>query len=172
MSTEERLEKLERELGGMWYWVGALVLVGLVLLMSVLALAVRITQTTPGDGPKVIRANEFRLEDEEGESRARLRVRHGWVSLDLFDEHDTPRASLHVSETGPALCLCDDDGKWRALLRVFGDGPALWLYDEDHKARAVLGVNQTISPDLTLTKHPESSLALMGPDEKTEWSAP
>ena len=61
MTTEERLEKVERELA------------------AVYALGV-------GAVPKTIRAKEFILEDENGKRRAGLRVLKDGPGLYLYDE--------------------------------------------------------------------------------------
>ena len=62
-------------------------------------------------GAKVMRANQFILEDEDG----------------------TVRAALTVDTDGPQLILCDGTGVIRARLTVDDDGPQLRLTDETGK---------------------------------------
>ena len=145
MTTEERLEKLERELAranrhNRW------LLAGVVLAIVGLSLAWTWTKTTAiaqaqglGTTTKVIRANEFILEDE----------------------NHKPRASLGATKDGAKLSLYDKNGKGGVMLGATKDGANLSLYDENRKARGMLSVNKG-----------GAGLRLCGPDGETLWSAP
>ena len=62
--------------------------------------------------PKVIRANQFVLEDDNGKTRAVLDVgKDGVPGLYLYDDNGTPRAMLGVSKGGSVLALCDKNGR-------------------------------------------------------------
>ena len=135
MTTEERLEKVERELSGakrrnrfMWAVVGA---------AGVVVVAWAFTRATPvalGQGTgavsKTLRANAFVLLDEKGQ----------------------PRAKLAVDEYGPRLLLLDENGEVRAALSAFEDGPRLTLFDERGVGarRATLAVDKDGEPWLVL----------------------
>jgi len=122
MTTEERLEKLERELTranrcNRW------LLAGVVLAAGLLALAWTWTQSTAvaqaqgaETAPKVIRANKLVIEDEKGKIRVILSVNKDGASLALDDENGKTRASLNVYKDRPSLTLSDADGKalWSA----------------------------------------------------------
>ena len=96
MGTEERLEKLERELlaekrRNRWL----LAVVGLGVVGVALAWTLATTTATAqaqgaNTGPKVIRANQFILEDETGKTRARLGVDQDGPGLTLIDETGKP----------------------------------------------------------------------------------
>ncbi|HUU30077.1 MAG TPA: hypothetical protein VM123_19910 [archaeon] len=153
MTIEERLEVVERELAvsrrrtrRLWISLG--------LAGAVCALVWSLTATTstakaqePG---KVIRANAFIVEDENGKGRA----------------------MLNANKDGTGLSLRDENGQIRAGIDAYKDGPMLGLYDENEKVRAELGVGQTETPDGRIITHPESSLRLYKPVEKVIWSAP
>ena len=137
MDTEERLEKLGRELlteKRRTRWLLAAVLVGLV--GGGLAWTWwTITATSQGAnvGPKVIRATQFILEDETGKLRAMLSANKDAPRLDLAGEDGKARVGLAVSKDGPALVLLDENGKARVGLAVSKGGPWLALFDETGK---------------------------------------
>jgi len=142
MTTEPRIEKLENELICAERRNGRL-LAGVFLLVAFLALmwsgADKLSPAyAQNTAPKVIRANEFILEDENGKTRAVLGMSNGAPVLSLVDENGELLAMLAVSKDGPMLSLCDENGKIRAGLSVSKDGPALGLYDKNGKTRAKL----------------------------------
>jgi hypothetical protein len=148
MDTEERLEKLERELLAEKRrnrWLLAAVGLGLVGVALAWTLAT-ITSTAQAQGanigPKVIRATQLILEDETGKPRAWLGVSKDGPMLTLVDENGKPRAMLSVRKDGPALLLDDETGKLRAALGVLKSGPGLEMLDENGKQRAVLSVSK------------------------------
>jgi len=110
MTTEERLENLERELkktkAGLTaskrrnrWMLGGVAL----LILGCLAIA-----ATPGNN-RTIRANTFILEDANGK----------------------PRASMSMDKDGPSLVMCDANGKTRAGMSASEDGSGLVLADEN-----------------------------------------
>lgn len=84
----ERLERLEREVRAgkrrnRWLLVAlGLGIVGVLLTWTL----THTTATAQAQGPKVIRANEFILEDQNDRIRAMLRVDKGGARLALLDE--------------------------------------------------------------------------------------
>ena len=117
-TTEERLEKLERTtrryrlaLAG----PGIAVLAGVVIWVAIRCVSPAQAQNPVGAG-KVIRARQFILEDENGETRAALYVDKDGPTLGLTDEKGQARAMLYVGKVGPVLGLLDEKGKsiWRA----------------------------------------------------------
>ena len=186
MTTEERLEKLERELtetkalaarrpdvrrGWLLAVVGVAV-VGLGLAWTLAKTTATAQAQAAGAVPKTIRANEFILEDADGKRRAWLGVDKDGPGLHLLDENGKPRAVLTVTKDGPGLNLYDEKGNGRAALGVLKDGAALALFDEKGKGRTTLGVNQTVTPDGKTITYPESSLLLFDEKGKRIWSAP
>ena len=101
--------------------------------------------------PKVIRANQFVLEDENGKTRAVLDVgKDGVPGLYLYDDTGTPRIMLGVSKGGSVLALCDKNGKTIISLTVSNDGSSLRLSDDNGKTRAVLDMGNDGVPGLAL----------------------
>jgi len=148
MTTEERIEKLERELaktkrGGrrLLALLGA-GLVGLGLAWGLTKTTATVQPEGAAAVPKTIRANAFVLEDPKGNVCARLDVLADSAGLVLLDEKQKPRVSLRVGEGGPALSLNDEKGNPRAGLTVANDGPILLLYDDKANVRAALGVQE------------------------------
>lgn len=164
MTTEERLESLERELAHVKRHNRRLVVFALVAAGVAVVAAAWIG--TPGKvlaesgakALKVVRANEFILEDADGKVRAtlgvdkdgsglRLRDENGQIRAGLYVSADIPldvagkgRANLVVTKGGPGLYLLDENGGLRAWLQAFGDWSMLQLFDEKGKARAWLNV--------------------------------
>jgi hypothetical protein len=188
MTTEERLEKLERELTktkrrNRWLLGG----VGLVLGMFALAWATigtagKAQAQATGPAKKVIHANEFILEDENGKVRVVLSARTDGSGLFLYDENSKELVMLAVNKAGPGLALCDAKGEPRvqltaeddgarlilsdekglsgAALGVLKNGPELRLFDDKSKTRAMLGVNKD-GPALTLCDENSRPRAVM-----------
>ena len=153
MDTEKRLEKLERELFAEKRrnrWLLAAVGLGLVGVGLAWTLATT-TATAQGAsiGPKVIRANQFILEDETGTTRAALQVGKGGSGLSLYDENGKLRAMVGVVKDGPGLTLFDENGKRRVMLGEYKNGPILGLFDENGKGRVSLDVTKN-GPGLEL----------------------
>ena len=102
-------------------------------------------------GPKLIRANQFVLEDDNGKTRAVLDVgKDGVPGLYLYDDNGTPRAMLGASNHGSVLALCDKNGKTLISLTVSNDGSSLRLSDDDGKPRVRLTVSNDGEPGLAL----------------------
>ena len=134
MTTEERLEKLEKELmRGRRFNCWLLAGLGLVIVVWVVGWAFRpgtATAQPAGAAAREVRACRFILEDENGKTRAWLEVNKDGPILSLFDEKDKPRAILKVDKTGPGLGLSDENGKPRVILSVDKDCPILTLSAE------------------------------------------
>jgi hypothetical protein len=157
MTTDERLEKLERELSRArtrfrWSIVGA----GLCIISGAVIYAYGQYKTgvlpRAAEAGKEIRANSFVLEDANGKPRAslgmdedglELRLKYGngnigaalclhddKMVLSLSDNNGKPRAVLGVTQNVPLLCLYDEKEEPRATLTVLADGPHLVLRDE------------------------------------------
>jgi len=102
-------------------------------------------------GSKVIRANQFVLEDANGKTRAVLDVdKDGVPGLYLYDDNGTPRAMLGVGNYGSVLAMFDQNGKNRVSLAVSNDGTSLRLSDDKGKPRARLTVGNDGVPGLAL----------------------
>lgn len=155
MTTEERLEKLEKELMrgrkfNRWLLAGLGLIIGAWIVgwapMSETATA----QPTEAVS-REIRARLFIIEDDKGRTRAMLGAFEDGSELQLSDENGKPRvvliaskdeselqlqangethAWMHVSNSGSLLQLNDENGHYRLGLHVFKDGPKLDLCDE------------------------------------------
>jgi hypothetical protein len=169
ISTEERLEKLERNLTRAKRDNRRMIVVGVGIVLGALALlvvwgspvSVAQAQENAAD-KKVIRAQEFVLVDEQdkpramltisedepamslhddrGEIRAMLGVTKDRSFLRLYDERGEPRAGMDVAEDGPRLKLFDEQGNGHTVLIVDKDGPSLIMYDEKGEGGAMLTV--------------------------------
>lgn len=184
MTTDERLEALERELAvakaeatrGKRRNRRLLTAVGLAAgvfaLVWVIAAAATRTQAQGGVSPTTIRASQFILTDEKGKCRAVLNLTEDGPALVLTDESNKPRGTLNMGKLGPALGLFDESGRPRVMLKTDKHGPALDLLDENGRVRAMLGAGRTRTPDGKNIAYPESSLVLFGPDGQAIWRAP
>ena len=180
MTTEERLENVERELveakaqatrakrRNRWLLAAVTLAAGVFALVWIVAGAANRAQAQGGGVSPVIRAGRFELVDGNGRTCAVLSTFGGGARLALGEN----RAVLAVGKGGGGLVLCDEKGLPRAALDVEKDGPALRLLDANLNTRASLGVMVTRTPDGKTITHPESSLILSGPDGKVKWQAP
>jgi hypothetical protein len=146
MTTEERLERVEKEL------VKAKRRSRVVLVAAVMAVAV-VFLLGAGNGTvqNVIRAGKFELVDASGTVRAALGSDSAGRSALAFGNEKNPRIVLALdSAGGSALVLCDQNGKGRVLLALSGSGePDLELYDQNDTSRVMLGLD-TSGPMLYL----------------------
>jgi hypothetical protein len=141
MTVEERLGKLERELAIAKRYDRRLLTIvaltvggmGLVwtLTKTMSAAYAQETEAIPKivSVPKVVHANKFVLEDENGKPRAELSFNKDGPLLSLWDENGKPRAML----SGSGLKLWDENGKTRVFLDVLKDMTVLSLRDENGK---------------------------------------
>jgi len=172
MTTEERFEKLEAELAAAKRLTRQLILgAGIVLGMFALFVAVRAMtgvaySQAGGNIAEVIRAKNFEMVDNQGKTRATLKVNVGGVLLGLLDEKGIHRMALRVSERGPELDLADEKGTLRAMLTSAKGGSGLSFADEKGYVRSYLGVSQTKTPDGKTSTYPVSTLSFRGPDGK------
>jgi len=146
MTTEERLENLERELARAKrrtrrLLAGAVLVLGIGLVVWAFGPDKTLAQVAAG-GVKEVRANQFLLVDENGKPRAKLSVDKDGPWLVLADENGKDRAALGVDEDGPRLALLDANGKVRAGLAMDEDGPGLYLYDENDNLRVMVSVDK------------------------------
>jgi hypothetical protein len=146
MTTEERLETLEKELArakkhSRWLLAGAvIVLVGAVLCGKALGPNEAMAQPAAGAVKKELRANAFLLVDQKGKVRAALDTyEDGSAGLALFDEQCKNRATLSTYEDGSVrLALYDEQGKNRATLSTDEEKSGLTLFNQQGLPRASL----------------------------------
>lgn len=191
MTTDERLESLERELTLAKRhnrWVLAIAgTVVLTLVMAGIFLGDENTAQAQGKGSerKVIAANKFILEDERGRKRAVLAIDKDGVSLALFDENGKLRALLDTSNNRPGLALYDENTNTRAVISLDKDNANLSLHGKRGEGGGVMLAVSEGRPALVLLDErskPRIGLAFdkgRGPllqmlDEKGKpfWSAP
>lgn len=155
MTTEERLEKLERELKranrrNRWLLAGVSLCIGVVVVVWVFGLAA-MTARAAGGAVKQVRATEFILEDENGMPLASLTVIKGFPTLLMRDKTDNIVVSLSIAQAGPGLVLHNKKDKSSVALAVNYGEPLLGLSvgDDDSKGRVALAFING-KPTLTL----------------------
>lgn len=89
---------------------------------------------------RVIRANRFLVEDENGKPRVTLTVSKDGPKLILMDKK--PRATLGVNKDGPVLDMLDENGKTSVMMSVTKDAQMLIMMDENDKIRAGLSMSK------------------------------
>ena len=148
MTTEERLEALEKELAcakrrNRWSLTGA-------ALVFILGVALCGTASGPskaqpaGGALNEVRASKFTLVNQDGTTRASLAVIESGAELVLYDAQEKARTLLTVAKTGPELDLLDGaQEKGRASLAVAAGSSSLTLCDTLGKPRIDLGVAKT-----------------------------
>lgn len=146
MTTEERLEKLEKEL------TGAKRNSRLLLTAVVAIVAVVFLLGASGDAAQeVVRAKEFQLVDANGQVRARLAfAATEYPDLVLQDQNGKICVSLMLAQNGSSgLSLHGPNGTC-AELSVDEGGPSLRLYDQNDAVRAGLLLDESGLPHLAM----------------------
>jgi len=141
MTTDERMEKMEGQLARV-RWFNRCLIACIVLSLGVWFISKTFGPETvwAQSSGKVIRANRFIVEDENGNLRAVLEAYKEGASLMMCDENGKPRAALAVFKEGPKMVMLDENGKSRAVQKVDKVGPDLAMCDENGKPRAALMV--------------------------------
>ena len=159
MSTDERMERIEGQLARI-RWINRCLIACIVLSLGVWFIRETFTPETAAEQSdvKVIRANGFILEDENGKIHADLTVFNRGPRLSLYDKKGNTRAKLYVGMSGPSLSLSDEpnlemrnkDGNTRASLTVYDNGPSLSLYDENGWGGVGLVFSNERGPSLSM----------------------
>jgi hypothetical protein len=167
MTTEERLEKIERDLAetkrrNRWILGSATALILGSLFLAAMS-----------GNNRTIRANEFILIDKNGKTHAQLTRMKDGPGLFLYGENGKKRVGLAVMQNMSVLFLRDENGKDRAcLFNLTEDGSGMVLHDATGKLRTAVGTIVTQDPDGKAITHPESTLTLFGSDGTVAWQAP
>ncbi|MBE3041034.1 hypothetical protein IMZ48_00285 [Candidatus Bathyarchaeota archaeon] len=140
MTTDERLERLERELIRSrrrfhWLIIGA----GLCLISAAGVYANRSRSDVAGVS-KELRATSIVLEDLNGKPRASLGMDEDGLVLRMRYENGNIGAALCLHEEKVVLNFSDNSGKPRAVLGLAKKMPLLCLYDEREEPRATLAL--------------------------------
>jgi hypothetical protein len=135
MTTEERFEKLERELA---ITTGALRRNRQLMAAGALAILGCLTMAAVRD-TQVIRAEKFIVTDDLGHERALLGMYKGVPALVLDDETGNNRVLVTSTGDGPDIAMSDENGKARVELTVTKDRPVLRFRDENERVRIGLG---------------------------------
>jgi len=122
----------------------------------------------------VVRARQFQLEDNMGNTVALFGASSGFPALELRDSNGTQRIFLGIvpdnDETKAFMKLNDKDGVMRIYIDESRGRPRLAVCDKT-RSRAVIGCTETIVDDL-ISQKTESSLALYGETGNVIWNAP
>lgn len=133
MSTEARLERLEKELTAAKrrYRRLTILVVGLAAAGMALAWTWGSTASAQHGGEDIIRAGGFIVEDETGEARAVMGMSRDGPGLHVLDQTGVPRLALDVDEDGPTVYLLDELGVIRVSAVVGDDGPSVQFFDPE-----------------------------------------
>jgi hypothetical protein len=126
MTTEERIEKMERDYRRLK--IGVYCVAAFALLVAF----------TSGISLDPLTTRGLVIEDDDGNTRAVLGTKEDMVTFDLLDKNGKPRASMAVMEHGPLVMLNDKNGKVRASMVVAEDDPAVTLRDGNGKTRTLM----------------------------------
>jgi hypothetical protein len=144
MTTEERFEKLERELACAKRRNRVQLITMICVVISFLGgLYVAGTAIGQGSVQEEVRAKNFILLDENGKVRGMLDAMENIPTLRLWDENDTLRISLGVSEDEAYLDIYDENGEIGTELNVSEGLPGLGMWDEDGQLRTLLNVTES-----------------------------
>jgi len=187
MTTEERLEVLEKELArtrsrARWSLVGTalVIVVGVVFCIT----AYGPSKARPAGGTeREVRAGKFTLVTQDGTAQAVLHMTEDGPLLGLYDAEGKVRIGLTVTEAGPMLRLQDTQGNVRVSLAATTAGQGLGVYDDRRIGRIGMTVTEA-GPTLGLldaqgkarvgltVQTDGPSLDLYDAQEKSIWRAP
>lgn len=148
MTTEQRLERLEREVRRAKRWShGLLVGLGVCLGAAVFGGWVweptMIAAQSSASVANEVHAKKFVLEDSKGEMRGMLGLVAGNPTLLMLDEKAEPRIGMYVKRDGPKMDLGADGGGVRLSLSVRNKGePTLTMLDGRALVRARLNLGK------------------------------
>jgi hypothetical protein len=136
MTTEERLEILEKKLSDTKHEVlnakrrNLYLLIGLVVMGIAWGFTVTTGTVKAQSTEDTIQAKEFLLSDSDGYTRAWLGMGDEGPMLVMYDSDGVERVTLDINNSGTGLGLYDDAEFMRASMSVGSDGPSLDLYDD------------------------------------------
>jgi hypothetical protein len=162
MTTEERLEKLEKELAGAKTCRAE----KFEMVDSAGAVRAALRMAENGTGPTLRLYDQkgricadlslgegpmLELKDHNGRERVEVREDGGGPRLMLFDQKRGGSVMLSADCVGQALNLTDQNGKLRAGLMVLADGrPSLELADQNGETRVMVVLDPALGPQLRL----------------------
>lgn len=144
MTTEQRLEKLERELSratrcNSWLLAALAVFLGVWVIGESFGPETARAQPT-ATAFKEVRANRIVVVDKEGKGRIVLGLMSKFgPTLGVLDEKGRTRVLLGTKKTGPTLCMYDEKGRQRAILGGAGNGAVLSLFDKGKPRAGLMG---------------------------------
>ena len=142
MTTDERLEKVEGQLARV-RWFNRFLIACTVLSLGVWFIWKSFGPETARaqSVTRVVRANRFVLEDDNGKMRGELSMGTPGPVLMLLAENRAPSIVLSVTREGQSLMLTDKNGRG-ASLSVSDGRPSLMLRDENGKTGVDLIASQ------------------------------
>ena len=137
MTTDERLDAIERELGRTKRVNRVLLaMVGIIVVASITGPTV-----TGQEGAAVVRACAFVVEGEDGAARAILGLDRYGLALTLTDARNKPRALISLVVDGtPSLVLSDEQGRTGLRLGMKSDGSSLSISDPNGTPRVTVSL--------------------------------
>lgn len=162
MTTEERLDQLEKELArtkrrNRRLIPVAVLAIGLVWILGPKVAPAKLDGTVHDE----IQAKKFVMVDESGKTRAMLSVLKSQPGLCLYSEKGEARVMLGVLDDGePGLSLNHEKNIPGALLSVTKDGPILEMFDENGKPSVRLHSTKDDSGLSVHNKKAEARVAL------------
>jgi hypothetical protein len=124
----QRVDRLERENLTAVRQVKLMKLAGLAVVLGI-AVILFCGAKTPNN--KVIEAQEFRVVDENGKTRANLAIINGEPKLSFQDKNGNLRAKLGLLAENPILALYDENENSHVFLSVVNGEPRLTLEDKN-----------------------------------------
>jgi len=167
MTTDERLERLEKELTrakrhNLWLLTTTgLIVLTLTLMRVFTGLENNAHAKGKGNEPRVVSANEFILEDGEGRCRSKLFVDTKGPCFNLIDEKDRLRAQLRLIKDEPFLILMNEKGNGSVSLNQKEQGVGLVLCDQEYRVRGVFAVTKS-----------GAGIEIWDENGSTQWKAP
>jgi hypothetical protein len=180
MTTEQRVERLEREIRWMRR-IGAVTVA--------IAAVVFLVGQSHKNAPRDLVGRSLALKDNQGRIRLRAVADHDEQDpgLQILDQKGNERLRMALGRPGPYLTLRDELGNARVLVAWANGGkptPFIALLDEDNIERFEVGFwegrpflalrNERARPRVVaLTKEDGSpDLSLFGKNDKIVWRAP
>lgn len=167
MTTEERLQTLEKEMAREKKRVRWLLLAGVAWAVAFGVFCARTAVV------KEVRANGFLLVDKNGKERAVLGMSQNQVAFGLLDERGERRVGLVLDGDGAWFNLYDKGGEVRASFKQDEEsGPGFLFLDERGTPRVGLNVTEDLAIMGFLDKQGNAVWSASDDPDKPAWSAP
>ena len=110
----------------------------------------------------------FAFLDQEGEARIMIGLNEGEPMLHFLDQNQNPRVQIGLLDNEPTIDLVDERGTSRAAITLSDNEASFYVSDQEGEPRIILGNVSVFSMKIA----PAPTLIIYGEDGNVVWKAP